>query len=446
MRVEPWSRGVAVAAALIIVSCAAQASAQIGGTLCPGPLPPVTWSAQVLGTTADDKAHAVAVDDALCSVFVGGETFGTLDPAVPLQGLNDAFLARYSTMGSLVWQLQFGTSGVEGVQGIAVAADHSLYVVGYTSRMMPGSPVFNLGQNDIWLAKYDADGVQQWMRQLGSPGNDVPNGVALSATGDVYITGTTTGSLLGLANAGGIDYYLARYDTSGTLLMLTQRGTSADDYATGLAVGPGGNAWVVGNTQGVLGAAAFGGRDMFVAKYDAAGTPIWIQQRGTTENDQANAVAVNADGQGFVVGMTRGNLDGNLNAGWSDMFIMRFDANGTWRWTDQRGTIADDAAHAVSVDASGAPRSVGVAAPGLDGAVGVGWSNDVFVIRHGRGGAWRGTSMYGTADADYGWTAAIDGRDNVYVAGQSTGAFGGGVNAGASDAFVLKFDSAGVVR
>jgi hypothetical protein len=446
MRIESSSKRGAIAAFIVTLSCVANASAQIGGPLCAIPLPPTTWTAQVLGSPADDEAQAVAVDDGVCSIYVGGETFGTLSPSTVLQGVSDAFLARYSTTGALVWLSQIGTTGAEGVLGIAVDTDHSLYVVGYTNGMMPGSPVFNLGLNDIWLARYDQDGVQQWVRQLGSPGNDVPRGVAISDTGEVYITGTTTGGLLGLANAGGIDYFLARYDTSGTLLMLTQRGTTADDYARGLAIGPGGNVWVVGNTEGALGAAAFGGPDVFLAKYDSAGTEIWVQQRGTTENDQGNAVAVNADGQAFVVGMTTGDLDGHVNAGWSDLFIMRFDANGTWRWTDQRGTITNDVAYAVKVDASGAPRTIGASVPGLDGATGVGWPSDVFVIKHGRGGAWRWTALHGTTDSDHAWAAAIDGRDNVYAAGQSDGAFGSGVNAGGFDAFVIKFDGAGAVR
>ena len=157
-------------------------------------------------------------------------------------------------------------------------------------------------------------------------------------------------------------------------------------------------------------------------------------------------MAVNADGQGFVVGSTSGDLDGHVNAGFSDLFVMRFDSNGTWRWTDQRGTIVFEAAYAVDVDANGAPRTFGNGAPNLDGNVGVGWPTDVFVVKHGRGGAWRSTVMYGTIGSDYANAVVIDTNDNLYLGGFTNAAFGSGVNAGGLDAFVMKIDAAGVVR
>ena len=249
MNADRSLRRIVLLAGWITLCCNADAAAQLGGTLCPVALPPATWTARVLGTPDDERVHTLALDEGLCSIYVAGETFGALDPLLPDPGYDDGYLARYSTDGSLVWLIQVGTTDADDIDAIAVGSDHSIYVAGNTFGMMPGSTVFNLGLNDIWIAKYDQDGVQQWIRQLGSPGNDIATNIAVSASDEIFVLGTTTGSLLGLSHAGGIDYFLGRYDTSGNLLMLVQRGTSSDDYARGLAIGPGGNAWVVGTRR-----------------------------------------------------------------------------------------------------------------------------------------------------------------------------------------------------
>ena len=68
------------------------------------------------------------------------------------------------------------------------------------------------------------------------------------------------------------------------------------------------------------------------------------------------------DGNMYVAGQTEGALDGNVNAGGNDIFVMKFDASGTHQWTSQRGTSADDVAYATEAWSLQSVRCIGAVA------------------------------------------------------------------------------------
>ena len=73
-----------------------------------------------------------------------------------------------------------------------------------------------MGGSDIFLVKYNSSGVKQWAQQLGSSGNDNGNGVTADSSGNIYVTGTTYGGLDNNTNSGGLDIFLAKFDSAGT--------------------------------------------------------------------------------------------------------------------------------------------------------------------------------------------------------------------------------------
>jgi hypothetical protein len=440
-----WPAGLALVGAMLTLPAerpGQAVAAQIPTPGCPSPIPPVTWSTKAIATTDFDEGRAMAVDTAQCAVYVAGNTSGTLGAASA--GSGDGFLARYATAGTLAWIVQFGSSGYEHVQAVAVDGEHNVYVAGYTDGSLPSAPTINLGGEDLFLAKYDQNGVEIWTRQLGGVDDDYAHGLAVDQNGDVFVVGRTTGVLIG-ASAGDEDYFLARYDTDGNLDMLVQNGTSGEDRGMAVAVGPSGNVYVLGQTDGVLGASAFGDTDLFVAKYDPSGAAIWIEQRGTVDLDLAGGIAVSAEGHVFVSGAVNGSLDGHVHQGALDIVVIRYDANGTWRWTDQRGTSTTDVATGITVSSDGAPHTVGWTGGALDGNVSAG-AADVVVLKHGRGGAWRWTAQYGGTGGNYANGMAIGPADDLFVVGDGGGTIGGIANLGFDDVFGLRFTRTGQLR
>ena len=222
---------------------------------------------------------------------------------------------------------QLGTTADDFGFGVAVDGSGNVYVTGLTGGALDGNT--NAGGPDIFLVKYDSAGKKQWTRQLGTSDYDAGHGVAVDGSGNVYVTGFTGGGLDGNTNAGNWDIFLVKYDSAGTKQWTRQLGTITYDYGYGVAVDGSGNVYVTGFTFGGLdGNTNAGGGDIFLVKYDSAGTKQWTRELGTTADDYGYGPAVDSTGNIFVTGETRGGLDGNTNAGGGDIFLVKYDSAG----------------------------------------------------------------------------------------------------------------------
>ena len=148
---------------------------------------------------------AAAVHDG--SVYVSGNTLGSL--AGPNLGDFDAWVAKYSAAGTLLWKRQLGTAKTDGAHAVAADAGGNVYISGATAGALGGP---SRGFDDAWIASYSSAGELRWKRQLGSSDNDNALGVATDSDGNVYLGGTTMGSLGG-PTRGFIDAWVAKYST-----------------------------------------------------------------------------------------------------------------------------------------------------------------------------------------------------------------------------------------
>ena len=194
----------------------------------------------------------------------------------------------------------------------------------------------------------------------GSPGtyqlatNDYANGVATDSSGNVYVTGGTKGGLDGNTSAGNTDLFVVKYNSSGTKQWTKQLGSSGLDSANGITIDSSGNVYVTGVTFGGLDwNTSAGANDLFVVKYNSSGTKEWTEQLGSASSDSANGVATDSSGNVYVVGGTKGNLNGISNSGRTDAFVIKFHSSGTRQWTKKLGTWQTDFANGVATDSSG---------------------------------------------------------------------------------------------
>jgi hypothetical protein len=300
------------------------------------------WTIQ-FGSDQDD--FALALDhDALggpTGAYIAGYTAGAMIPGGHQGGL-DAFVARFSTSGERLWLRQFGTPHDDIARDVAHDWQSGFYIGGSTRGDLGGS---NAGGADAFLARYDGAGNQLWIRQFGGSGDDAVQAIYPHWTGGAFVAGET-------AAASGVNIFLARYDGAGTRVWYREFGSGAEDRAHALFVS---HAWsdvlyIGGSTTGDLGAANAGGMDAWIASYDLEGTRHWLTQFGTPHDDEV--LAVRARFGGVVAGgRTRGDLGSLLsNAGGSDAFLARFDSGGGPLWTTQFGTSADDAVVSIHED------------------------------------------------------------------------------------------------
>lgn len=218
------------------------------------------WAKQ-FGSDQSDWAYDIAVD-ANANSYITGYTQGDLAGTGNIGGF-DGFIAKYDTSGNQLWVKQFGTPLREMIHGIAVDADGNSYVTGYTDGEFSGT--VSAGGDDVFITKYDSSGNHLWVRLLGSVNNDNGYGVTVDANGNSYVTGYTLGDITGSGNLGYSDVFIAKYDASGNSNWIRQLGTTSSESGVSIAVDTGGKSYVTGRTSGDFsGAGNAGGNDVFI--------------------------------------------------------------------------------------------------------------------------------------------------------------------------------------
>ena len=351
-----------------------------------------------------------------------------------------------------VWTQQLGTAVPDFLSAIAAGSNGSVYLTGYTTGQIDGSPV--AGGADVFLTRYNPDGIQAKLTLLASTTNDVATALGIDQkTGSVYVVGRTEGNLGGKLNSGFNDAFVAKFDSLGALEVIRLLGTVEQDTAQAVAIGSDGSVYVAGYTQGTLGQANAGEGDVFLAKLK--GTDLsteWIKTFGSEKLDQPTAIALGSDGSIYVAGYTLGNLenaDGKLNKGLSDVFVARFSNDGSRQWTQLLGTSNRDSVNALLVDANSVYLA-GSTTERLDDQIYRG-NGDGFIAKFDTAGVKRWVKLFGTSDADAAYALAKGSDGALLVAGTTEGNLNGqsnkGTNTGApsGDAFVSIFSPQGEI-
>lgn len=218
-----------------------------------------TW-VRALGSAANDYAHAAAPDGA-GGFYLGGESWGDLGG--PNAGSTDAWLARFDSAGNPLWIRQLGTTGGDGVSAAAADGTGGVFFGGTTGGVLATG---GGGLGDAWFARYDAAGNQLWIRQLGSTQHDSLDVAASGGFGAVIVGGSTLGTLGG-GSAGASDLWLARFDAAGAEEWVAQYGSSAFDWVWAAASDGGTGILVSGATNGDFGGSPLGSEDAWVARF-----------------------------------------------------------------------------------------------------------------------------------------------------------------------------------
>ena len=409
----------ALAAGALAGAIAAPAAAQVSPT----------WLTQ-FGGSASDEADALAPDGS-GGVFAAGATTGSLGG--PWAGARDAWVARYDEAGNRVWITQFGTSADDPVTALAPDSSGGAFVGGWTAGSLGGP---SAGTNDEWLTNYDGAGNQRWIIQFGTSSFEEANALAPDGSGGVFAGGRTGGSL-GSPLAGGHDAWLARYDGAGNQVWMRQFGTSGFESTQALAPEGSGDVFAAGRALGSLGGPWAGLNDVWLARYDGAGNQVWMRQFGTSDHDTATAVASDGSGGVLIAGWTEGSLGGPF-AGGHDAWLARYDGAGTRVWMRQFGTGDTDQALALASDDSGGAFIAGRTEGSLGGPSAGG--PDAWVARYDEAGNRVWITQFGTSADDFAYALAPDGSGGAFATGFTRGSLGG-ASAGGADVWLARFPS-----
>ena len=414
------------------------------------PAPPSTW----VGTKQLGAADQITFGNALATdsggnVYVAGSTKGGLDGNT-LTGTYDFYLSKYSSSGVRLYTRQLGVAGRDTVAtAVATDANDNVYVAGYTTGGLYGNTMQQDSTHEVFISKYDSNGVKQFTRQLGVAGEKkVGIAVAIDAIGNIFVAGYTTGALDGYTMTGTVDSFFSKYNSEGVKQFTRLLGVAGKETrGYGVATDASGNVFVAGYTEGALDDNALTGtRDFFVAKYDPSGVKQFTRQLGAVGAvTVGTAVTTDDKGDVFVVGYTEGSLDGNTLTGTRDFFVAKYDPSGVKQFTRQLGAVgAVTVGNEVATDLVGDVFVTGSTTGGLDGNARTG-IHDVFVTKYTPNGVKLFTRQLGVAGREtYGNGVATDPIGDVFVAGSTSGGLDGNVQTGVYDFFVTKFDPDGV--
>ena len=170
------------------------------------------WTRQ-LGTLYGDAGKGVTVDSS-DNIYVTGYTRLGLD-GNNSSGNFDIFLVKYNSSGTKQWTRQLGTGNNDLAYGVTVDSSDNLYLTGYTLGGLDNNT--SSGEKDIFLVKYNSSGTKQWTRQLGTSSSDWAEDVTVDSSDNIYVTGYTSGGLDNNTNSGVQDIFLVKYNSDGVL-------------------------------------------------------------------------------------------------------------------------------------------------------------------------------------------------------------------------------------
>ncbi len=330
------------------------------------------------GNLSNQQGNAVAFDiDG--NIYLGGSFQGTIDlggGALTSAGSDDVFLAKLDPKGKQIWARRFGGSSPEGALYVGVDKLGNVYASGTFSGSVDfgGGLLTSDGGNDIFVLALDESGQHLWSKRAGDVGSDLVGSMAVDPDGSVYLTGRFSyfidfgsGSL---SSAGGDDLFAVKLDHFGDPEWAENAGDLSGQSGTAVAVNVLGDVFLGGDFQGSidLGSGTMvssGASDVFLARLDSSGFPVWAQSFGDSADQHLTSLAVDTSGNVTVTGQFQGTIDfgdgAHTSAGGNDIFVAKIDASGLPLWSKTFGDVSfAQSGRSISADPSGGVIIAGV--------------------------------------------------------------------------------------
>jgi len=229
--------------------------------------------------------------------------------------------------GAEIWSRTIGSASTK-CNDVVVAADDSIYAIGSTASELTG-PGSNSGDWDYFVARYTPEGDRTQLVQLGTLSTDYAYAMTLDQNGELIITGMTGGLIgdnLTKNTFGRADVFVIKLDSNLNKIWSYQIDAGAWTQGHDVVVSSVGEIYVTGSTEGTVSNesnAHAGLQDIFLIKLSPEGSLIWSKQYGTGASDVGNALLLDEEqGLVFLTGFTYGNLGDQALGGDADMVLI----------------------------------------------------------------------------------------------------------------------------
>lgn len=326
------------------------------------------------------------------------------------------------------------------------------------------------------------DPVLSYSRVIGGDGPNVGNGIAVDASGNAYVVGTTNSTNFPVTNpfqaarAGLIDVFVMKLNPSGNVVYSTYLGGSSDDIGRGIAIDAAGNAYITGwtfsnnfPTAGPLQAARSTAPDVFMTKLNSTGSGlVYSTYLGGTGDDRAYAIAVDPANNAYITGQTFSanfpvaNASQAARSGTGDVFVTKFNPAGSALTysTYLGGSQSFEIGNGIAADPDGnayvTGQTVSTDFPVLNafqatkGDTFTSGSFDAFVTKFNPAGSRVFSTYIGGGFSEVASAIALDSSRNIYITGATNSTdfptrdpLQATIDGVEDDAFVTKLNAAG---
>ena len=357
----------------------------------------------VLATATDTDGNVYVAGKFTVSLSIGGNLYTSTGPS----NTHDIFVAKYDEDGLLLWTTSFGGSADEDIEDVAVDSTGNVILVGsYRSPTMTvgANTLVNAGRTDMFVIKLNgSNAAPLWSRSFGTPSSDEGAAAVADTSGNIYVLGAFSGQL---------------------------------DFGTGTVL------------------ASQGARDaVLLSMNSTTGATNWAKREGGSGDEfpediklstgNALVYAVTSRSQVYRAGMTE-----LPTKGFTDAVLGKADrATGTTTWVQRFGGPEFDSIESVAVDSAGRIYATGY----FYGDLRIGGTNrtssglaDVFVAKFEANGDPVTFRHYGGVSFDSAESISVA-NGQLYITGyfQGSADFGGPTveAAGETDVFVVKLNS-----
>lgn len=349
------------------------------------------WCKTIGGSTWDYVSD-IKFDD-IGNIYVVG-SFGEtadLNPSAgsslyTSNGENDVFVMKLNVTGDLLWLKHYGGAGHDVATDIELDDNNNIYITGTFQNTVDFNP--NAGVNsftaqglrDSYILKLTSDGQFTWAKHLKSNGGNAyvtSFGIAIDNNGYLYTVGSFNNTVELEPDSGmysfyaeHVDGFIQKLDTDGAILWAKQYTGSQVEYPIKITNDDNGDLLVTGvfmdSVDFDLGPGEnymFSGDfsiDVFIQKLTTNGDFIWVNHLEGGSRDVPNAIVTDPDGNVYITGEFKDNLQAELESGvqniisegFNDIFIYGVDIDGNSIWLKGLGGASDDIGYDIVIDDS----------------------------------------------------------------------------------------------
>ncbi len=342
------------------------------------------WS-EGFGVSGNQRGLAIALDD-LGNVYVAGSNDGAIDfgqGQIYAVSASDSFLAKLDADGTPLWGYGYASDMAQSVSALAVDSSRNVILVGgfQGSVDFGAGDLTSAGNTDVFVVKFDTDGVFQWNKQFGDVSSQTATGVDVDPDDNIVVCGTFFGSVDfgggGVTSAGFADVFLLELAANGDWVWNETFGDANPQGVSWVDVDDQGRIALTGTFKGTV---DFGSGSLsstaanaaYVATYDAQGSGVWSARLTDTGGGVATGgrVVLRPDGGAVVTGRFSKKISFGTSNGLTDIFVAKFDGSGTLLPSQTYGSTGNDIASGLAIDAEGYSYVAGGYSAEIDFGVG----------------------------------------------------------------------------